>query len=58
MEDILLSFVSLQVLYACGGRLNGRLVSLPGLTLAGEVQNFCGVFRFYGSCQMLMRSPN
>lgn len=44
MEDILPSFVALQVLYACGGRLNGRLVSLPGLTLAGEVQNFCGVY--------------
>lgn len=50
MEDILLSFVALQVLYACGGWLSGRLVSLPGLTLVGEVQNFCGVFRFYGSC--------
>lgn len=54
MEDILPSFVALQVLYACGGWLSGRIVSLPGLTLAGEVQNFCGVFMFYGSCQMLM----
>lgn len=44
MEDILPSFVALQVLYACGGWLSGRLVSLPGLTLAGEVQNFCGVY--------------
>lgn len=40
MEDILLSFVALQVLHACGGRLNGRLVSLPGLTLAGELRTF------------------